>query len=423
MTEKNDAITEANKTFAKDLAAAEHVQPMWKIVLSQFIEHKMAVIGAIIISLFLSIALLAPVIKNLSGLDPELQNPIKRYEKPMSTVALPEDQRDEQISKFIANNDELAKQIEKDLASSGSGSNSAGNSSGNSSAAEAGANPGADDGFPLLHRLANIEVAEARALLIKVGTPPALRLDKIVKNFETLHVFGTDELGRDVLIRLIYGTRVSMGIGILVALASTIIGLLIGSFAGYYGGIIDTALMRITDSLLSLPVVPVQIVIAAVDMNKLPLFKQWIGGENESMIKLVFILLLFSWMTTARLVRGSILSIREREFILAAKTLGATDLTVIFRHMFPNVVAPLLVSVTLGVGESILFEAALSFLGLGIQPPTPSWGNMLMNAQDLMYQAPFLAILPGLLILATTISFNYIGDGLQDAVDPKAIRR
>ena len=128
-------------------------------------------------------------------------------------------------------------------------------------------------------------------------------------------------------------------------------------------------------------------------------------------------------MTVARLVRGSILSLREREFILASKTLGATDFTIITRHMFPNVIAPMLVSVTLGVGESILFEAALSFLGLGIQPPTPSWGNMLFNAQELISQAPFLAILPGLLILMVTISFNYVGDGLQDAIDPKAIRR
>jgi peptide/nickel transport system permease protein len=138
---------------------------------------------------------------------------------------------------------------------------------------------------------------------------------------------------------------------------------------------------------------------------------------------MILILCLFSWMTVARLVRGSILTLREREFILAAKTLGASDITIIMRHMFPNVIAPMLVSISLGVGESILFEAALSFLGLGIQPPTPSWGNMLFNAQELIYQAPFLAILPGLMIFLTVISFNFLGDGLQDAIDPKAIRR
>ena len=128
-------------------------------------------------------------------------------------------------------------------------------------------------------------------------------------------------------------------------------------------------------------------------------------------------------MTVARLIRGSILSLREREFILAAKTLGATDFTIIVRHMFPNVIAPMLVSVTLGVGESILSEAALSYLGLGIQPPTPSWGNMLFNAQELIYQAPTLAFLPGFLILLVVISFNFLGDGLQDAIDPKTVKR
>jgi peptide/nickel transport system permease protein len=182
-------------------------------------------------------------------------------------------------------------------------------------------------------------------------------------------------------------------------------------------------LMRVTDALLSLPLVPFLIVIAAIDLNKIPAFKSVVGSENESIVKMVVILLLFSWMTIALLVRGSILSLREREFILAARTLGANDSTIILRHMFPNVIAPMLVSVTLGVGNAILFESALSFLGLGIQPPTPSWGNMLFNAQELISEAPFLAFIPGLLILLTTISFNYLGDGLQDAIDPKAIRR
>ena len=244
--------------------------------------------------------------------------------------------------------------------------------------------------------------------------------------------------------RLVYGTRISIGVGILVALASAFIGLIIGSLAGYYGGIIDTVLMRVTDSLLSLPILPVLVVIAAIDLKKVlgglvnvaqnlfgdtggslaqEMVNNIFSGGKESIYKLVFILCLFSWMTVARLIRGSILSLREREFILASKTLGATDLTIIVRHMFPNVVAPLLVSVTLGVGDSILFEAALSYLGLGIQPPMPSWGNMLFNAQELIYQAPFLAVLPGILIFLVVVSFNFLGDGLQDAIDPKTVRR
>jgi peptide/nickel transport system permease protein len=164
-------------------------------------------------------------------------------------------------------------------------------------------------------------------------------------------------------------------------------------------------------------------VIAAVDMNKIPLLGHLFGAANQSMYKMIFILVLFSWMTVALLVRSSILSLREQEFILAAKVLGAKDSSIILHHLLPNVVAPLLVSVTLRIGESIIAESVLSFLGLGIQQPTPSWGNMLNNAQDLMSEAPFLAIAPGVLILITTISFNYIGDGLQDAIDPKAIRR
>jgi len=181
--------------------------------------------------------------------------------------------------------------------------------------------------------------------------------------------------------------------------------------------------MRVTDALLSLPLVPVLIVVAAVDLQKLPALKSLMDPENESIVKMFLILCLFSWMTVARLVRGSILSLREREFVLAARTLGARDRTIIFRHMFPNVIAPMLVAITLGVGQSILFEAALSFLGLGIMPPTPSWGNMLNNAQEVIYKNVWLTILPGIMILLTTISFNFVGDGLQDAVDPKSIRR
>ncbi|MCX7979398.1 MAG: ABC transporter permease, partial [Bdellovibrionaceae bacterium] len=234
---------------------------------------------------------------------------------------------------------------------------------------------------------------------------------------------GTDEVGRDVFIRLVYASRVSLGVGILVAIASSLIGFLIGSFSGYYGGIVDMLLMRVTDALLSLPTIPILIVIAAIDLQKIPWLYSLIGGQHESIFKMVIILCLFSWMTVARLVRGAVLSLREREFILAAKTLGARDSVIIFRHLFPNAIAPMLVTTTLGVGESILFEAALSFLGLGITPPTASWGNMLNNAQELIYNNPWLAVLPGLMILITTISFNFVGDGLQAAVDPKSIRR
>ncbi len=387
----------------KEKQQLEQVLPMWKIILTQFLEHKMAVVGCCVIMTFVLIAAFAPFIQKISGIDPEAQNPLNRYKPPMSRTALPSDQKEDKIIKFESAHSEQIEEFRKTLIEKNI------------------VQPARPE--DAVFDLAQKEVPEIELALKDINLPIAKDFLVETKTFETLHVLGTDELGRDVLIRLVFGTRISMGVGIMVALFSAFVGLLIGSLAGYYGGWVDTVLMRITDGLLSLPIMPFLIVIAAIDLNKIPLFKGVVGSQNESIVKMVVILLLFSWMTIALLVRGSILSLREREFILAAKTLGAKDSTIIFRHMFPNVIAPMLVSVTLGVGNAILFESALSFLGLGIQPPTPSWGNMLFNAQELINEAPFLAFLPGLLILFTTISFNYLGDGLQDAIDPKSIRR
>lgn len=387
---------------AKDRAELEKAQPMWKMVLSQFVEHKLAVVGAFIITLFMLVSIFAGQIQSITGLDPDAQNVANRYLPPMSTAQVGQDVRETEVEKFIVAHPEAADKIQKALIEKSI-----------VTVAEADA----------IYELAAQDIQGGISHLESLNLPEATDLISLFKNFESFHFFGTDELGRDVFIRLVYGTRVSMGVGVLVAIASALVGLLIGSLAGFYGGLIDTVLMRITDALLSLPTIPVLIVMAAIDLTKIPWLKAIVSTSNESIFKMIIILCLFSWMTVARLVRGSILSIREREFVLAARTLGAKDSTIIIRHMFPNVIAPMLVSITLGVGESILFEAALSFLGLGIMPPTPSWGNMLNNAQELIYQAPFLAILPGILILLTTISFNYLGDGLQDAIDPKAIRR
>jgi len=395
--------TEQRILTDKEKQSLEQVQSMWKIVLSQFLEHRMAVAGLIVILTFVTIALTAPLIKMATGLDPEAQNPLKRYLPPFSVAVMPADQREDRVTAFESMHSEQVPELHKLLLEKGLVQS--------------------EKPEEALYDLMKKDLPEIKTDLAQIDHPLAKDLLAQTKTFETRHVFGTDELGRDVLIRLIYGTRVSMGVGVLVAVFSAIVGLLIGALAGYYGGWVDTALMRITDALLSLPIMPFLIVIAAIDLNKIPIFKSVVGSENESIVKMVVILLLFSWMTISLLVRGSILSLREREFILAARTLGANDSTIILRHMFPNVIAPMLVSVTLGVGNAILFESALSFLGLGIQPPTPSWGNMLFNAQELISEAPFLAFIPGLLILLTTISFNYLGDGLQDAIDPKAIRR
>jgi peptide/nickel transport system permease protein len=394
-----------NKLTDKQIQSLEKVQPMWKIVFAQFLEHRMAVAGLIVICLFVLIALSAPIITKIVGIDPSAQNPLNRYLKPMSVAELPQDQKEDKILNWETANPEKATEVQNELIAK------------SMIPAEVAA---ADATYSYV---LNNDLESLKQGLSTLESSGAKDLLQLTKQFQTLHIFGTDELGRDVMIRLIYGTRVSMGVGIMVAIASTLIGLLIGCLAGYYGGILDMALMRITDSMLSLPITPVLIVIAAIDLSKIPFFQSIVGSQNESIVKMVFILLIFSWMTVALLVRSNILSLREREFILAAKTLGAKDSTIILRHMVPNVIAPLLVSVTLGVGQSILFESALSFLGLGIQQPTPSWGNMLFNAQDLISEAPFLAILPGLMILFITMSFNYLGDGLQDAIDPKAIRR
>lgn len=391
-----------NTISLKDRAELEKAQPMWKMVLSQFLDHKLAVVGSVIITLFMLISIFANQIQSLTGLDPDAQNVGNRYLSPMTTAQAGPDVRETEIEKFISANPEVAGKIQTALVAQGL-----------VQGAEADA----------LYELVAGDLVNAESTLKSLQISESKTLEETIQGFKTFHLFGTDELGRDVFIRLVYGTRVSMGVGVLVAIASALVGLLIGSLAGFYGGLIDTILMRVTDSLLSLPTIPVLIVMAAIDLTKIPWLKAIVSTANESIFKMIIILCLFSWMTVARLVRGSILSIREREFVLAARTLGATDSTIIVRHMFPNVIAPMLVSITLGVGESILFEAALSFLGLGITPPTPSWGNMLNNAQELIYQAPFLAILPGILILLTTISFNYLGDGLQDAIDPKALRR
>lgn len=385
------------------ISKAEQVQSMSQIILSQFLAHKAAVVGSCVILFFMIIALTAPLISMVTGISPESQNPLNRFAPIMTRVELPSDQKEDALYKFENAYPDQQEALRSEIISLGLTSSTR-----------------PEDAT---YDLFNLPVAEAKEKVQKLSHPLKSELANIVSKFETLHLLGTDELGRDVFIRLVYGTRVSLFIGILVAIVSACIGLIIGSLAGYYGGAIDSALMRVTDALLSLPIIPFLIVLAAIDLNKIPAFNALVGSRNESIVKMIAILLLFSWMTTARLVRGSILSLREREFILAAKTLGAKDSTIIFRHMIPNVIAPMLVSVTLGVGSSIIFESALSFLGLGVQQPTPTWGNMLSNAQDLISEAPWLAILPGLLILATTMSFNYIGDGLQDAVDPKAIRR
>ena len=235
------------------------------------------------------------------------------------------------------------------------------------------------------------------------------------------HPLGTDELGRDLLARLLRGGRVSLLVGLTAALAAALIGTTIGLTAGYYGGRLDAFLMRFTDGVIALPFLPLLIVLAAVDLNKLGLPEALVASEDVSLYRIVAIVALVAWTTVARLVRGAALSLRERDFVLAALAQGASGPRVMAVHILPNLISPVIVATTLSVGNVILLESVLSFLSLGIQPPIPSWGNLLTNAQELIWSAPALALYPGALIFVTVIAFNFLGDGLQDALDPKAM--
>jgi peptide/nickel transport system permease protein len=234
------------------------------------------------------------------------------------------------------------------------------------------------------------------------------------------HPLGADELGRDLLLRLLYGGQVSLFVGLVGALAAALLGTVIGLVAGYAGGRTDALLMRLTDAVIALPLLPLLIVLAAVDLGKIGVPASIAQSESASLYRILLIVALVGWTTVARLVRGATLSVRERDYVRAAVALGARPLRIMLRHVLPNVVSPIIVATTLSVGYVILTESVLSFLGLGIQPPLPSWGNMLTNAQELIWQAPALAVYPGLLIFVTVIAFNFLGDGLQDALDPRA---
>ncbi len=231
------------------------------------------------------------------------------------------------------------------------------------------------------------------------------------------HWLGTDELGRDVLSRLMYAGRISLTVAISSTLLSVIIGVLVGAVAAYYGGAVEVILMRFTDMMLALPTLPLLLVFSKMLRDFIGL--QQLFGEALSVYVIIAVLTLFGWMSVARLVHGSVLSLKHREFIEAAHALGASGWRIIFAHLVPNSVAPIIVAATLGVGTRIIAEASLSFLGLGIVPPTPSWGNMLSDVQAYMWTNPWLAFYPGVTISIVVLSINLMGDALRDALDPR----
>ena len=225
------------------------------------------------------------------------------------------------------------------------------------------------------------------------------------------HILGTDENGRDLLARLMFGARISLTVALFAVIMEISIGTFLGAISGYYGGWIDFIIMRATDVVLSIPLLPLLLVLTAIVA----------GTSNKASLNFGVIVILIgglSWPSIARLVRASFLSLREREFAEAAKALGNRDGRIIFRHLLPNAIAPIIVQATLDVANVIILESTLSFLGFGIQPPTASWGNMLANAQSNITVAPWAAIFPGLCILVTVLAINYLGDGLRDALDP-----
>lgn len=265
------------------------------------------------------------------------------------------------------------------------------------------------------HRLAVIGGCVVLLLLLMVGfahflsphDPLALdtqrRFIPPLTNYS--FVLGTDEMGRDILSRLFYGGRISLVVGLAAMFATIITGLLVGLLSGFYGGRVDNVLMRFTDTMLCFPQVFLLLVLAAF--------------VTPTVISIALIIGLTSWMEVARIIRAQVQYIKEQDFIEAAFALGASELRIMFKELLPNAIAPVLVSATLNVANAVLMESYISFLGYGIQPPLASWGNMLTNAQSYFDLAPWLAILPGLMITLTVMSFNFLGDGLRDALDPR----
>ncbi|MDQ2693717.1 MAG: ABC transporter permease [Chloroflexota bacterium] len=273
------------------------------------------------------------------------------------------------------------------------------------------------------HRLALTSAIVLMLMIVLVIAAPLSRYSATELNprneFATPsaeHWFGTDELGRDVFTRILYGGRISLAVGIFSTTFSLAIGIIIGALSGYYGGWIDNILMRITDTFLILPVVFVLILFSAL-LRELPAFADF----RNSVLTVIVAISAFAWMLPARIARGLFLVLREKEFVSASRALGASDARLIFLRILPNSMGPLLVTATLEMAYAIITESGLSYLGFGIQPPTPSWGNILESAQIHVYRALWLAVFPGLMIFVTVMAINFIGDGLRDAFDPYVI--
>jgi peptide/nickel transport system permease protein len=239
------------------------------------------------------------------------------------------------------------------------------------------------------------------------------------------HPFGTDRIGRDILARTIYGGQISLLIGLLAVIVEVSVGTTVGALAGYYGGWVDAILMRITEAMLSIPSLLLLLVMAKFFGSKIPDVELLGRSFSGSVVVIVLIIGLTSWMGLARIVRSNVLALKETDFILAARALGLPNRRIIMAHILPNTLASIIVALTLGVATAILAEAYVSFLGLGVQAPTASWGNILTEAQEfqIIKDAPWYWFFPSALILLTVLSINFVGDGLRDALDPRSDKK
>lgn len=274
------------------------------------------------------------------------------------------------------------------------------------------------------HRLAVTGVVVLAVLIVAtVFGPLVYRLSPVEMDYGSMlkgpspaHPFGTDDLGRDLLARVLVGGRVSVAVGVSAMLIAVTVGTIIGSTAGFFGGAVDNVLMRLTDLFLALPSLPLLLLTIYLFRDQL---RRYMGPEAGIFLLIVTVIGLLNWMSVARLVRASFLSLKQQEFVQAARVVGASNRRIIVRHILPNVAGPITVAATIGVGSAIIAESSLSFLGLGFPPDVPTWGRLLFDAKNYLELAPHWALVSGSLIFLTVLSINYIGDGLRDALDPR----
>jgi peptide/nickel transport system permease protein len=277
----------------------------------------------------------------------------------------------------------------------------------------------------LRHRLALIGTAMLAFFFVAVLIGPLIyRISPETLDFKALsarpslkHPFGTDDLGRDMLARSLYGGRISLAVGVVAMLIAISLGTLVGAVAGFFGGKVDQALMRVVDLFLALPVLP--LLLLTVYLFRVPIVKAF-GPVFGIFLIVVTMIGALAWMTTARIVRATFLSLKEKEFVEAARCLGVSRSSIMFGHILPNALSPIIVAATLEVGNAIITESTLSFLGVGFAPDTPTWGRLVTDGINYLQTAPWLALVPGALIFLTVLSINFMGDGLRDALDPRS---